>query len=215
MQLRAKTGYSFERKVRKREGFERYIKAPRIKWTGVGKNNVQKLLSLDKNPKLFKPIMEESKFTKADARGKDGTLYEIKKYSKKDIIKFKLYSEPIIKVAPSRSKWGKGDPYYDSFKDSDEYNKFIYKLTKTRWWRKHNKTLLKNIYKSNSGIFSKDGFISHEELEFKWVINKGEYAPIFDNYHRLTIVFRLKQKNKWYDKILIFLKKITILKKNR
>jgi len=215
MQLRAKTGYSFERKVRKREGFERYIKAPRIKWTGVGKNNVQKLLSLDKNPKLFKPIMEESKFTKADARGKDGTLYEIKKYSKKDIIKFKLYSEPIIKVAPSRSKWGKGDPYYDSFKDSDEYNKFIYKLTKTRWWRKHNKTLLKNIYKSNSGIFSKDGFISHEELEFKWVINKGEYAPIFDNYHRLTIVFRLKQENKWYDKILIFLKKITILKKNR
>ena len=215
MQLRAKTGYSFERKVRKREGFERYIKAPRIKWTGVGKNNVQKLLSLDKNPKLFKPIMEESKFTKADARGKDGTLYEIKKYSKKDILKFKLYSEPIIKVAPSRSKWGKGDPYYDSFKDSDEYNKFIYKLTKTRWWRKHNKTLLKNIYKSNSGIFSKDGFISHEELEFKWVINKGEYAPIFDNYHRLTIVFRLKQKNKWYDKILIFLKKITILKKNR
>jgi len=213
MQVRAKTGYSFERKVRKREGFERYIKAPRIKWTGVGRNNVQKLLSLNKNPRLFKPIMEESKFTKADARGKDGTLYEIKKYSKKDIIKFKLYSEPIIKVAPSRSKWGKGDPYYDSFKDSDEYNKFIYKLTKTRWWRKYNKILLENIYKSNSGIFSKDGFISHEELEFKWVINKGSYAPIFEGYHRLTIIFRLKQKNKWYDRILIFLKKIGILNK--
>ena len=213
MQARAKTGYSFERKVRREEGFERYIRAPRIKWTGEGKNNVQKILSLNKNPRLFKPIIEESKFIKADARGKDGTLYEIKKYSKKDIIKFRLYSEPIIKVAPSRSKWGKGDPYYDSFKDSDEYNKFIYKLTKTRWWRKHNKTLLENIYKSNSGIFSKDGFIPHEELEFKWVINKGSYAPIFEGYHRLTIIFRLKQKNKWYDRILIFLKKIGILNK--
>jgi len=213
MQLRAKTGYSFERKVRREEGFERYIKAPRIKWTGEGKNNVQKLLSLNKNPRLFKPIIEESKFTKADARGKDGTLYEIKKYSKKDILKFKLYSEPIIKVAPSRSKWGKGDPYYDSFKDSDEYNRFIRKLTRTMWWRKYNKTLLENIYKSNSGIFSKDGFIPHKDLEFKWVINKGSYAPIFEGYHRLTIVFRLKQKLGWNDKVLIFLKKIGILNK--
>jgi hypothetical protein len=210
-QPRAKTGYSFERKVRKREGFERYIKAPRIKWSGEGKNNVQRLLSLNKDPELFKPIMEMSKFTKADARGKDGTLYEIKKYDRKDITTFKLYSEPIIKVAPSRSKWGKGDPYYDSFKDNSEYNEFIYKLTKTKWWRKYNKTILENIYKSNSGIFSKDGFISHEDLEFKWVINKGEYAPIFDNYHRLTIVFRLKQKINWFNRILIILKKIIII----
>jgi len=211
MQARAKTGYDFERMVRKKEGFERYIKAPRIKWTGVGKNNVQKLLSLNKNPRLFRPIIEESRFTKADAKGKDGTLYEIKKYSKKDIVKFKLYSEPIIKVAPTRSKWGVGDPYYDSFKDCNEYNRFIYKITKTMWWRKYNKTLLENIYKSNSGIFSKDGFISHDELEFKWVINKGEYAPIFENYHRLTIVFRLKQEVKWFSRVLTILRKITII----
>ncbi len=68
MQLRAKTGYSFERKVRREEGFERYIKAPRIKWSGVGRNNVQKLLSLNKKPELFKPIFEESRFIKTDAR---------------------------------------------------------------------------------------------------------------------------------------------------
>ena len=79
MQHRARTGLSFEVQVRKKEGFERYIKAPRIKWSGTGKNNMEKILSLKKNPKLFKPILSESKFTKADARGKDGTLYEIKK----------------------------------------------------------------------------------------------------------------------------------------
>ena len=81
------------------------------------------------------------------------------------------------------------------------------------WWRRYNKTLLENIYKSNSGIFSKDGFIPHKDLEFKWVINKGSYAPIFEGYHRLTIVFRLKQKLEWNDKVLIFLKKIGILNK--
>ena len=32
----------------------------------------------------------------------------------------------------------------------------------------------------------------HEKLEFKWVINKGEYGPIFDGYYRLSIVFKLK-----------------------
>jgi len=204
MQLRAISGYSFEREVRGREGFKRYIKAPRIKWTGEGRNNVQKILSLNKNPKLFKPILEESKFTKADAMDVDGNLFEIKKYFKKDLYKFRLYSEPIIKVAPRRSKWGKGDPYFDNFKDSEEYNRFIYKMTKTKWWRKYNKIILENIYKSNSGIFSRDGFIPYSELEFKWVINKGEYAPIFENYHRLTIVFKIKEKLTFKNKILKF-----------
>jgi hypothetical protein len=196
MQHRARTGLSFEVQVRKKEGFERYIKAPRIKWSGTGKNNMEKILSLKKNPKLFKPILSESKFTKADARGKDGTLYEIKKYSKKDIESYKLYSEPIIKVAPSRKNWGEGNPYYDAFNTSNEYNDFIKKIVKTKWWKKYNKTILKSIYKSNSGIFSKEGFIPYSDLKFKWVINKGEYGPIFEGYNRLSIIFRLKNKKK-------------------
>jgi hypothetical protein len=196
MQHRAITGLSFEVQVRKKEGFERYIKAPRIKWSGTGKNNMEKILSLKKNPKLFKPILSESKFTKADARGKDGTLYEIKKYNKKDIESYKLYSEPIIKVAPSRKNWGEGNPYYDAFNTSNEYNDFIKKIVKTKWWKKYNKTILKSIYKSNSGIFSKEGFIPYSDLKFKWVINKGEYGPIFEGYNRLSIIFKLKNKKK-------------------
>ena len=197
MQRRAITGYKFEREVRSREGFGKHINAPRIKWSGVGKNNVEKLLSLNKDPERFKPIMEESKFSKSDAIDKEGNFYEIKKYSKKDLNVFKLYSEPIIKVSPRRSKWGKGNPFFDNFKDCEEYNNFIYRITKTKWWKKYNKTILKNIYISNIGVFSKDGLIPHSELEYKWVINKGKYAPIFDNYHRLTIVVRLKQKSNW------------------
>jgi len=208
MQIRAISGYSFEREVREKENFERYIKAPRIKWSGVGRNNVERLISLNKDPELFKPIIEESKFVKADAKDVNGVLYEIKKYYKEELNKFRLYSEPIIKVSPRRSKWGEGDPYYDNFKDCNEYNDFIYRITKTKWWKKYNKTILENIYKSNSGLYTRDGFIPYSELEFKWVINKGEYAPIFENYHRLTIVFRLKQKLTIKNKILIFVKTI-------
>lgn len=211
-QIRAKTGLEFEVFVREKEGFERYIKAPRIKWSGTGRNNMERLLSVGKNPKKFKPIMSKSKFIKADARGKDGILYEIKKYNIKDLKSYKLYSEPIIKVAPSRSKWGKGDPYYDAFESCDEYNKFIYSLTKTRWWRRYNKEILKNIYTSNSGIFSKDGFIPHSKLKFKWVINKGEYGPIFDGYHRLSIIFKIKDKN-LIETIKEKLKKLLQIKK--
>ena len=81
------------------------MKRPRLHWSGEGKNNINKLVSVDKNPEKFKPILSESKFIKSDAIDKEGNLYEIKKYSKNQLKKYRLYSEPIIKVAPSRSKW--------------------------------------------------------------------------------------------------------------
>jgi hypothetical protein len=190
--IRVNAGYGFEKDIRLKHNFERHIKSPRIKWSGSGRNNVNKIISLGKDPELFIPIMEESKFVKADARDKNGNLYEIKKYSRKDLKKFRLYSEPIIKVCPTRSKWGKGNPFFDNFNGSDEYNEFIYNITKTKWWRKYNQKILENICMSNEGIFSIDGLIPNSELEFKWVINKGEYGTIFDNYHRLSIVVKIK-----------------------
>lgn len=190
--IRVNAGYDFEKDIRKKHNFDRYIKSPRIKWTGLGRNNADKILSLGKDPELFKPIMEESKFIKADAKDKDGKLYEIKKYSKKDLKKFRLYSEPIVKVSPTRSKWGKGNPFFDNFSGAEEYNEFIERMMKTKWWGKLSKIILDNIYMSNEGIFSKDGVIPNKCLEYKWVINKGEYGSIFDNYHRLSIVVRIK-----------------------
>ena len=189
-----KTGKEFEEYIFRSYGLSRHMKRPRIVWAGEGKNNIIKLISLDKNPEKFKPILSESKFIKSDAIDKEGNLYEIKKYSKKQLIKFRLYSEPIIKVSPSRSKWGKGDPFYDNFTSVVEYNSFITNLLNTKWWQQYNQIILDSITQSNRGIYCKDGFIEHKKLEFKWVINKGEYSPIFDGYHRLSIVFKLKEK---------------------
>ena len=94
MQRRAITGYSFEREVRSREGFKKEIHAPRIKWSGSGRNNVEKLLSVGKNPEKFKPIMEESKFIKSDAMDNDGKLYE------KSRIRDKFWKGPLSNSMP-------------------------------------------------------------------------------------------------------------------
>jgi hypothetical protein len=191
--IRVNAGYSFEKEVRNKYNFDRYIKSPRIRWTGSGRNNVDKIISLGKDPELFKPIMGESKFIKADAKDREGNLYEIKKYSKKDLKKYRLYSEPIIKVSPTRSKWGKGNSFFDNFNGSEEYNNFIESIFHSKWWKRLNKKILENIYNSNCGLFTKDGPIPNEMLEFKWVINKGEYGTIFDNYHRISIIVKLKE----------------------
>lgn len=193
IQKRVKTGKEFEEYICRVYGLSRHMKRPRLYWTGEGKNNVNKLVSLDKDPEKFKPILSESKFTKSDAIDEDGNLYEIKKYSKHQLTKYRLYSEPIIKVSPSRSKWGEGDPFFDNFNSADEYNSFIENLLQTEWWKRYNQIILDSITHSNRGVYCKDGFICLEKLDFKWVINKGEYGTIFDGYHRLSIVFKIKE----------------------
>ena len=194
VQRRVKTGKEFEEYICNLYGFSRHIKNPRLKWSGSGRSNIKKLISLDKDPEKFKVILSESRFIKCDAKDKEGNLYEIKKYDKNQLKTYKLYSEPIIKVAPSRSKWGKGNPYYDNFTCCDEYNKFIEELTHTKWWKDWNLIILDSIKYSNRGIYCKDGFLSHDQLDFQWVINKGEFAPIFDGYNRLSIVFKIKDE---------------------
>ena len=194
VQKRVKTGKEFEEYICRLYGLSRHMKRPRLFWSGKGRNNVNKLVSVNKNAEKFKPILAESKFIKSDAIDDDGNLYEIKKYSKNQLKKYRLYSEPIIKVAPSRSKWGSGDPFFDNFKSALEYNNFIGELMNTKWWQNYNQIILDSIIYSNKGIYCKDGFLSHEQLDFKWIINKGEYGPIFDGYYRLSIVFKIKEE---------------------
>lgn len=190
-----KNSKDFEDYICRIHGLSRHMKRPRLYWSGEGKSNIDKLCSLDKCPKKFKPILSESKFVKCDAIDEEGNLYEIKKYSLNQLKKFRLYSEPIIKVSPSRHKWGKGHPYYDNFTNAEEYNKFIDNLMKTDWWKRYSNIIMDSITHSNRGIYCKDGFLPHNELEFKWVINKGEYGPIFDGYYRLCIVFKVKEES--------------------
>ena len=186
---------SFEDYICDIHNLDRYMKRPRICWSGKGKSNIDKLCSLNKCPKKFKPILSESKFVKCDAIDDEGNLYEIKKYNIKQLKKYRLYSEPIIKVSPRRSRWGKGHPFYDNFNGSDEYNTFICSLMETDWWGRYSKVIMDSITHSNSGIICKDGFIPHNQLEFKWVVNKGDYSSIFDGYYRLCIVFKVKEEH--------------------
>jgi hypothetical protein len=182
----------FEDHICRVYGLSRHMKRPRLQWTGKGKNNMDKLCSLDKCPKKFKPILSQSKFIKSDAMDEEGNLYEIRKYSEKQLKTYRLYSEPIIKVAPSRNKWKGGNPFFDAFKDKEEYNSFIENITTTKWWKRYSNIILDSITHSNRGIYCKDGFIPQSKLTFKWVINKGEFGNIFDGYNRLCIVFKLK-----------------------
>lgn len=190
-----KTNKDFEEYICRIHGLSRHMKRPRLYWSGEGKNNIDKLCSLDKCPKKFKPILEFSKFIKCDAIDEDGNLYEIKKLSLNQLKKYRLYSEPILKVSPTKDKWKEGNPFFDSFESSEEYNRFISSLMETSWWERYNSIILDSITHSNRGIYCKDGFVSHTQLEFKWVINKGEYSPIFDGYHRLCIVFKVKESH--------------------
>lgn len=213
IQPRVRTGKEFEEYICRVYGLSRHMKRPRLHWTGEGRNNVNKLVSLDKNPEKFKPILSESRFTKSDAIDEDGNLYEIKKYTKQQLTKYRLYSEPIIKVSPSRSKWGEGDPFFDNFNNCDEYNSFIANLLNTEWWKRYNQIILDSITHSNRGIYCKDGFICQEKLEFQWVINKGKHGPIFDGYHRISIVFKIKDKfieTEEYEKLNFQPKKNTL-----
>ncbi len=186
-----KTNKDFEEYIYRSYGLSRYTKRPRLFWSGEGKSNIDKLCSLDKCPKKFKPILGLSQFVKSDAMDEEGNLYEIKRLSIKQLKNYRLYSEPILKVAPRKDKWGEGNPFFDSFNTADEYNTFIESLMETSWWKKFNNIILDSITHSNRGIYCKDGFIPHTQLDFKWVLNKGEYSPIFDGYYRLCIVFKI------------------------
>jgi len=96
---RAKRGYTFEEKVCNEFGWIRKESKPKCKWTGKGRNKFDKIGSQNKDPTLFKPILEESTFLKHDAITSEGKFVEIKKYDVKECKKWTLFSEllPCVK----------------------------------------------------------------------------------------------------------------------
>jgi hypothetical protein len=190
-QKRNKTGIEFEKQICESNGWVPKSCSPRIKWVGKGRNNFKKLVNSNFDVNEFKPNLTKSKFEKFDAITSKGEKIEIKKYPKSKATNWLLYSEPIIKVAPSRRHFVKGDFVHDNVSEKD-YNDFIDNLVTSDFWVNNNEDILNKITRSNIGIQFMDGFVDNKNIEFKWVINKGEYAPIFNNYNRLTIVFRVK-----------------------
>jgi len=178
MQTRAVTGIQFENNTL--EGYRKVNISPRIMWEGIGRNNFDKIKSLNYDVTKFIIIWEKSRFTKADWEGPNGELYEVKKYSRKDIDKWKLFSEPFFKMASKgRLKCMR----------VEEYNKFVDEFYE---YNKSNGTfdkIIKNICNSVSGIYIENHeCIPMEDLEFKIEILRN----CWEGYNRITLFFRLK-----------------------
>ena len=184
-QSRNKTGTEFEKKICEEKGWKHTATKPKIEWYGKGRSIFDKMATFINSPKNFKPLINESNFTKYDAITQDGKFVEIKKYDMSHFNKWTLFSEPVrcIKNRPDIPKitnlFGGGN-----FEDSViNYNKFIDNIVDNV-----GDDIIRRMTERNIGIQCKDGFIPTDKLEFKWLIKKG-----WKGYNRLSIVFRVKQ----------------------
>ena len=179
MQLRAKTGTDFEKECAV-DGWVVKARKPSIKWSGKGRNNIQKIKSFNFDPSLFK-ILETTNFAKYDIYNPELDKYrEVKKYKKSHFKSWTLYSEPYFKVATR----------IDATRiDSTTYNKFLQDF----WEYNQNTGLFEKMLEGitstvSEGIQCIDGFIPRQELDFRTVIVKKAWAE----YNRITIQFRIK-----------------------
>ena len=183
-QKRNKTGIDFEKLICESYGLSHKSVNPRIRWSGKGKSNFNKIHSVNFNANLFKPDLEKSRFDKYDAIDSNGNKYEIKKYCKSFLSGWVVYSEPIFKIA-SRSTmsnviklFGGGD--YE--KSKSVYNQFVKDMVDNV-----GQEIIDRITKQIKGVYLLDGFVSTEDLEFRWSIRES-----WMGYNRLSIEFKLK-----------------------
>jgi len=182
-QSRNKTGVEFENKICEVKGWTRVSKSPKIKWTGTGRSNFQKIASVNFNPDTFLPL-PNSIFDKYDAITETGERVELKKYKISKLKDWALYSEPIFKVASHGdvSKVTKIFGQGSLEKAIEVYNQFVSGIVKNI-----GQDILDKITQSNIGIQLEDGFVPQSNLEYRWVIRKG-----WANFDRLSIEFRVK-----------------------
>ncbi len=114
IQKRVNTGKSFELSVAKGD-WKLLTDRPLIVWSGKGKNNIDKIKSLNLNHKNFIPT-EKTKWSKSDVTNvRDGRKREIKKYNTKQIKSRNLYSEPFFKIARTNKAKRIGKIEYKNF----------------------------------------------------------------------------------------------------
>jgi hypothetical protein len=210
-QTRIKLGNDFEISTCESMGWKHHSKSPTIKWSGVGRSNFKKIESLNFDPTKFKPS-DNSNYSKFDAINENNEKVEIKKYTKSDLNSWKLYSEPMFKVADWKSLvsviniFGNdgvkrniklkdlypecSERYNNLIIDGDKdkaitkYNNFISELSKSEIC----KNIIDKITKSNIGIQIVDCFIPQSDLEYRWNISTSDWA----GFHRYRIEFKLK-----------------------
>jgi len=181
-QRRNKTGVDFEKMICETKGWEHHPKSPKIVWSGNGKTNFEKIVSVGFDATNFKPTVGSS-FEKFDAINTNGEKVELKKYKSYKAKNWTAYSEPIFKVASRDAVdvvtklFGQGD--YELAKTN--YNKFVLEL-----FNHIGQDLLDNITRSNIGIQLEDDFIPQSKLEYRWIIKKS-----WKGFDRLSIEFRI------------------------
>lgn len=182
-QSRNKTGVLFEHTICQANGWTRVSKSPKISWSGVGRNNFERIVSVNFDATKFVPT-SKSTFEKYDAITEKGERVEIKKYKSVDLKNWKVYSEPIFKIADRKNValvtklFGQGSLE----KAIEKYNLFVFDITKTV-----GQDIIDRITESNIGIQLEDGFIPHSKIEYRWSIKKG-----WSGFDRLSIEFRIK-----------------------
>jgi hypothetical protein len=175
VQKRAKTGTKFEQEL-SLNGWYRKAVSPRLKWSGVGRNNFKKIIECNYNPEEF--LLLDSLLCKYDIMNNEGEFREVKKYDTNKLKQWTLYSEPYFKVA---------DRKQINIINIDNYNKFVddfyqYNLS-TGLFEK----VIKGMTECITGIQFIDKFVPKEEIDFRTVVVDG-----WGGYKRITIQFKIK-----------------------
>ena len=177
-QKRVTTGKDFEL-LHTKDSWRLITDRPLVVWSGKGKNNIEKIKSLNFNHKNFVPL-EKTKWDKSDITNiNDGRKREIKKYNTKQIKCWKLYSEPFFKIARKNQTNNIGKVEYNKF-TSDFY---YYNIEKGFF-----NNVIKEMISKCEGIQTEDNFFEMSCFDFRTVLSKKEWQ----GYHRIQIEFKLK-----------------------
>jgi len=164
--------------IASKDGWKKSPTKPKLKWRVEGKNNIDKIINTNYDPKSFS-ILENISLNKYDIYNPTTKkTREVKSYNIKDVSRWTLYSEPYFKIS-TRSQLNKITP--------DTYNDFL-----QRFYDHANSTGLLNFIQeqmisSNEGIVFKDGFVLKEQLEFRTIVVNKQWK----GYNRIQIQFRV------------------------
>lgn len=178
-QTRVRTGQEFEDSISDVDWVKNPTK-PLFVWTGEGRNVYEKIKSVGYDANKFY-LTENSTFKKWDLISKkDSTkTADAKRYNKKNLLRWTLYSEPYFKIA-TKDNLGKIG--------LQEYNKFVDEFYKLNSDNGTFDKIIMKMTENSIGIVTLDGFIPIEKIEFRTTIIKSAWK----GYHRITIQFRLK-----------------------
>jgi hypothetical protein len=190
-QIRSLSGSIFEKEICQTMGFTSKPTSPQIKWSGKGRCNFSKIKNCDFNPSLFRPL-NTSYYNKWDVITKEGQKIEVKKYHLNQLTNWTLYSEPIIKVAARDVERKLTKLYGDGNSElaRQKYNSFLKELFTQLQSEGILEQIKNNITSTNKGIQFIDGFLTHNQLEFRWDIRSG-----WNGFDRVYLEFRRIQNS--------------------